>query len=192
VSLTITKGVTADELLAMPDDGYRYELVKGELIRMSPTGHEHGFILMNLASPLYQYVKTNGLGVVTAADTGFVLERSPDTVLAPDISFLSSSKFSAAGPTAGFWEGAPDLAVEVTSPSDRPKQVELKAKKWLASGTKLVWVINPKLRNVTVYRAPSNVTILSETDVLKGDDVVPGFQIKVAEIFRIEMMQGEE
>src|SRR6266508_5207983 len=131
VSATLTRPVTADELLAMPDDGYRYELVKGELRKMAPTGDEHGDVTMELAGALHQHVKKHNLGKVYAAETGFKLESDPDTVRAPDIAFVSRVKVEKTGRLKGFRSGAPDLAVEVLSPSDRVSRVEGKVAQWL-------------------------------------------------------------
>ncbi len=183
MSSTITRLITADELIAMPDDGYRYELVKGELIRMSPTGQKHGSITVNLTAPLASYVKENRLGKVYAAETGFKLQSNPDTVRAPDIAFVNRGRLELTGETEGYWVGAPDLAVEVTSPSDRVSQVEKKVIQWLESGARLVWVVSSKLHTVTVYRSLTEITVLTEKDMLGGGDVLPGFQIPVAEIF---------
>ena len=183
MSSTITRSVTADELLAMPDDGYRYELVKGELIRMSPPGDEHGLITMRVAGPLYVYVNQHKLGVVYAAETGFQLESDPDTVRAPDVAFVSSERRDQVGRVQGYWFGAPDLAVEVVSPSDRRRKVEAKVASWLEAGSRMVWVVNSKSRTVTVYRPLTDPIVLSDGDTLDGADVVPGFRIAVADIF---------
>ena len=183
MSATLTKPMTADELLAMPRDGYRYELVKGELKRMSPTGDEHGAVTMELATPLHLYVKKNNLGRVYAPETGFKLESDPDTVRAPDIAFVRRARIEATGRLTGFREGAPDLVAEVPSPSDRIGKAEAKVAQWLETGAQIVWVVSPKLHTVTVYRSLTNIVTLTEKDTLDGGDVVPGFQINVAEIF---------
>src|SRR5687768_15778940 len=107
--------ITADELLTLPRGEFRYELVRGELKKMSPAGHEHGAIIMQLAAPLAQYVKDKKLGRVYAAETGFKLETNPDTVRAPDIAFIVTARVEAVGKARGYWPGAPDLAVEVLS-----------------------------------------------------------------------------
>jgi Uma2 family endonuclease len=167
----------------MPDDGYRYELVKGELIQMSPTGDEHGQVTMELATILHQFVKKHNLGRVYAAETGFKLESGPDTVRAPDVAFVSRERVEATGTLTGYRSGAPDLVVEVLSPSDRIGKVEAKVKQWLETGARMVWVVSPKLHTVTVYRSLTDIVTLTEKDNLDGGDVVPGFQIKVAEIF---------
>ncbi|MEO8435808.1 MAG: Uma2 family endonuclease [Pyrinomonadaceae bacterium] len=184
MSTTITKPITAEELLAMPDDGYRYELVKGELIRMPPPpGHKHGLVAMRIAGPLHQYVESNNLGVVYAAETGFKIEEDPDTVRAPDVAFLRRERIEAAGDVKGYWRGAPDLAVEVLSPSDRVTAVEEKVQKWLEAGTRMVWVVSPKLHTITVYRSLSDIVLLTEKDSLDGGEIVPGFRIALAEVF---------
>jgi Uma2 family endonuclease len=177
--------VTADELLMMPDDGWRYELVKGELRRMPPPGDEHGWVGMNLAGPLHSFVNRNKLGVVYMAETGFKLASDPDTVRAPDIAFVRLERVQQTGRLRGYRSGSPDLAVEVISPSDTPREVEEKVLEWLNGGAQAVWVVNPKLRSVTVYRSLTDVVTLTETDILDGGDVVPGFNISVAEIFAV-------
>jgi Uma2 family endonuclease len=185
VSTTETKLMTADELLRIPDDGFRYELVKGELKRMPPTGDEHGGVTMELAASLHRYIKLNNLGRVYAAETGFKLESDPDTVRAPDIAFVSAQRIQAAGRIQGYRSGAPDLAVEVMSPSNTKREMTEKAKDYFAAGARLVWVVNPKLKVVTVYHSPRDIITLTEKDTLDGGSVVPGFQISVADIFAI-------
>lgn len=183
MSATLTKPVTADELLAMPDDGNRYELVKGELIMMAPTGHKHGIVTMHLAGPLYRHVKDNNLGEVYGAESGFVISQNPDTVRAPDVAFVRRERIESAGDVNSYWLGAPDLAVEVVSPGDTVVEVEGKVAVWLEAQTRAVWVVSPKLRAVTVYRSLTDIVTLTEKDTLDGGDVVPGFKINVAEIF---------
>ena len=121
------RAMTAEELFDLPDDSWRYALVRGELQRMTPAGFRHGAVIMNVAAPLGHHVKTHQLGVVCGAETGFVLARRPDTVLAPDVAFVRRERIAASGQPVTFWEGAPDLAVEVTSPGDtRPEM----ARRW--------------------------------------------------------------
>jgi Uma2 family endonuclease len=183
VSATLTKSVTADELLEMQDDGHRYELVKGELRMAPPPGSEHGEVTMNLAGPLYQHVKNNNLGVVYAAETGFKLESNPDTVRAPDVAFVRMESVQQTGRLPGYRSGSPDLVVEVLSPSDRVTSVEGKVAEWLEGGARMVWVVSPKPHTVTVYRSLTDIVTLTEKDKLDGADVVPGFHMNVAEIF---------
>lgn len=178
-----TELMTAEELFRMPDDGFRYELVKGELKRMAPAGGEHGAVTINLTSPLDVHVKANNLGVVLAAETGFKIERNPDTVRAPDIAFVRRERIPAEGIPKGYWPGPPDLAVEVISPNDTYEEVDEKVARWLAAGTAMVWVLNPRRRTITVHRSNGDITVLTESDELTGEDVVPGFCIRGAEIF---------
>lgn len=109
--------MTADELLRMPDDGFRYALVRGEPVRISPAGFQHGRIIMNIATPLDQHVRNNKLGIVCAAETGFVLTRNPDTVRAADVTFIAQAQLTTKHATEGYWPGAPDLVVEIDAPS---------------------------------------------------------------------------
>lgn len=185
MSTTETKLVTADELLEMPHDGFRYELIEGELKRMSPAGEEHGRVGMELAIPLGYHVKKNKLGKLYLAETGFLIETNPDTVRAPDIAFIRIERIQEAPKVKSYWIGAPDLAIEVTSPGDTVREVEGKVTEWLEAGASMVWLVSPKLKTITVYRSLTDIVTLTEKDTLDGGEVVPGFQIPVAEIFAI-------
>ncbi|HVF56513.1 MAG TPA: Uma2 family endonuclease [Pyrinomonadaceae bacterium] len=180
---TSTQLMTAEELLRLPRGKSRYELVKGELKTMSPAGEEHGVVIMNLAVPLGHYIKANDLGVIYGAETGFKIATNPDTVRAPDIAFVRRERIEQSGIQKGFRPGAPDLAVEVVSPGDTFEEVDQKVEDWLKAGTGAVWIVNPKLRTVTIYQSLTEVTVLSEKDELEGQRVVPGFRCKVSEIF---------
>ena len=181
--MSTTTPVTADQLLQMPDDGFRYELVAGELRKMVPAGWEHGAISGHLHGLLARHIADHVLGRVFSAETGFLLSRNPDTVRAPDIAFIHKDHIPAEGPEEAFWPGPPDLAVEVLSPGDTVSEVDDKVSAWLDAGAGAVWVVNPKAQNVTVHRSATDVRILTGNDQLDGQDVVPGFSCQVSEIF---------
>jgi Uma2 family endonuclease len=176
---------TADQLLRMPEDGCRYELVEGEISRMTPAGWKHGAVVTRISRLLDPFVEKHGLGVVLAGDPGFLLSRDPDTVRAPDVAFIRRQRLDEGDPAGGFWPGPPDLAVEVVSPGDTLGEVDAKARAWLAAGAKAVWVVAPQWRTVTVYRPPAEITTLSEGDDLTGDDLLPGFHCTVGELFPV-------
>ena len=176
--------MTADELLAMPDDGYhRYELVKGELITMAPAGGEHGAIGMNAGTYINVFVRQNDLGAVFNSDTGFIISTDPDTVRCPDVSFVRKENIPPSGISRGFIVGAPDLAVEVISPSDSYPEVEAKAAQLLEAGTLLVVLIYPRTRTIMLRYQSGETTTLTEEDTLTLGDVLPGFECAVGELF---------
>ena len=180
---TATKLMTADELLAMPDDGFhRYELVKGELISMAPAGGEHGAIGSRTCRRIGNFVEANDLGEVFNADTGFISSTDPDTVRCPDVSFVRKERILADGIPKGFMHGAPDLAVEVISPSDSYSEVAEKAAQLLEAGTQLVVLIDPRTRTVSLHY-DGEIDRLSEGDTLTLGDVLPGFECAVGELF---------
>ena len=180
---TQAKLMTAEELFNMPDDGYRYELVRGELRKMAPASFFHGTSAMRIGAPLAIYVIENGLGEVCAAETGFKIGSNPDHVLAPDVAFISRVRLEDIGEIGSFFPGAPDLVVEVISPSDRFTRVNEKVRDWLEAGTRMVVVVNSRRRNVTVHLPDEEPATLSEQDTLDGGDVVPGWTLPVRDIF---------
>ena len=160
------------------------ELVDGEIIEMSKPSGLHGQIAMRLGARMFIYVESKGLGTVTAAETGFLLERNPDgrdTVRALDIAFLSRASAPAVLPDH-LVDVAPDLAVEVISPSNKVADMQRKIRQLLAAGTALIWIVHPETRTVEVHTR-SGATTLEEDDTLRGGDVLPGFEIPVREIF---------
>jgi Uma2 family endonuclease len=180
---TRTNHLTADDLLRMPDDGKRRELVVGKLREMPPSGHEHGRVAMRFSGPLSVFVEENDLGAVYAAETGFLLAQDPDTIRGPDMAFVTRERVAAVPGGQGYFPGAPDLAVEVVSPGDTYSEVEAKVGEWFAAGCRMVVVANPRNRTVKVYRSITEVTILIADDTFDGGDVVPGFRILVRRIF---------
>ena len=174
--------VTAEELFASGDGG-PVELIKGNLVMMSPAGGKHGKVANWIAHLLTGHSAAADLGEVTAAETGFLIGRSPDTVRAPDVGFVAASRVPPDGPPDSYWPFAPDLAVEVVSPSDRWTEIEAKARMWLEAGTRLVWVVDPHTRSVHVYRQTCDALRLVENDQLSGEDILPGFEVRVSQLF---------
>src|SRR5436309_6780642 len=175
--MTVTSLMTADELLRMPDDGYRYELVQGELRKMSPAGADHGDVAASIVISLGSYVKARKLGKVYTADPGFYIERDPDTVRAPDVAFVSRERVVK---TPRFFEGAPDLAIEVVSPNDTYMEVEEKALQLLHAGTRAVIVVIPKTQSARVYRT-GKLEVL--TDAITVEDIIPGWRMPFSDVF---------
>lgn len=180
---TIAQRFNAADLLKMPDDGFRYELVRGILKKMSPSGKKHGKVAVKITTPLAQFVQEHHLGEIYAAETGFRIASDPDTVRAPDVSYVSSRRVAEIGDIDGFLPGAPDLAVEVVSPGDSYTEVEEKVFGWLDAGTRMVVVANPRKKTVAVYRSRTQIKVLTETDTLTGEDVIPGWALPLAGLF---------
>jgi Uma2 family endonuclease len=176
-----TRFVTADELEKLSDDDCRYELVAGRLIRMSPVGYLHGKIVLQFAALLGRYLESRGVGTAVI-EVGFKLASNPDTVRAPDLAFIRQERIPPLDPK-GFWEGPPDLAVEVLSPQDRSSDVQEKVEEYLSGGVTLVLVVDPDSKSVVAYRRLSPpVALRAGDDVLEFDDSVPGFRCRVRDI----------
>lgn len=181
--MATTKLMTAEDLLQLEDDEHRYDLIRGELIRMSPANGEHGGIAAEILGELRAHVRTHRLGKTFAAETGFVLARNPDVVLAPDAAFVRSDRLPPRDEWSRFLEVAPDLVVEVASPSDRWTQINDKVMEYLRHGVALVWIVDPRLQQVTVYTADQGPRVVTIEDQLDGGRVLPDFRMAVAEIF---------
>ncbi len=186
---TTTRLVTADELLLMPKyvDGndYFYELIAGELRTMSPTGGTHGILCARLAVLLYQHVEANNLGVVFGAECGFKVATNPDTVIAPDVAFVHHEKMALVENMDKFLPFAPNLAIEVLSPSNTVSEIDEKIELFLAAGTQAVWIVNPRRRTVTIHPQHNAPRILTEDDTLFDEDILPGFRYELAKLFII-------
>jgi Uma2 family endonuclease len=173
---------TAKDLDNLPDDGHRYELDRGELVIMPPAKKEHGLVVLKASRLLGNHVEVNDLGEVMA-EIGYKLESDPDTVRAPDISFISKARMA---PLTGEYEEiAPDLAVEVASPGNTVSDMNQKILQYFEAGVRLVWVIFPKTRMVHVYYAADKITVLKGDAMLEGGDVLPGFSVRLSELFTV-------
>ena len=175
--------LTAADLLQLDSDGVRGELIRGVLCETMPTGQEHGEIAANLTIALGQFVKPRELGRITTSDAGVWLERDPDTVREPDVGFFSAAKVPPGVRVTGYSEVAPDLVIEISSPSDSRREVHDKARMWLSHGVPLVWVVHPETRTVDVYQTDGDAATLGEQDSLDGLDVLPGFACDVSAVF---------
>jgi Uma2 family endonuclease len=172
---------TDEELMALPKDGFKRELLQGEII-MSPAGSEHGRISVIIVAELERHSRQHRLGLVFDSSTGFRLDF--EHCLSPDAAFVVKARLAGMKRLPhGFFPGAPDLAVEVLSPSDTTGHIHEKLTRYFGHGTRLVWVINPAERNALVYRTPEADRLLRVTDALDGDDVLPGFRLPLAELF---------
>ncbi len=174
---------TAEMLAAMPHDGRRRELYKGNLRMMSPAGGRHGEVAFMLGYLLGSHVIPRRLGAIFAAETGFLLARDPDTVRAPDVAFVSQARIKALPGTAGFLPLAPDLVGEVVSPHETYSAVEEKALSWIQSGTKVVLVVDPTNRTVTVFRPDGQAQVLDPSSELVVEEVLPGWRLRVSDLF---------
>lgn len=177
-----TKLVTAADLARMPEDE-RYELIRGELQPMSPVGRPHGEALLELSTPLSLHVKRYGLGKLYAGDVGVILERDPDTVLAPDLAFVRADRLSPSDPGDGYMPYPPDLVIEIGSPSDTPRSLRRKAARYFAAGVSYVWLVEAPTRSVSQLGADGSERVWRDEDILDGGDVLPEFRLPVAAIF---------
>lgn len=181
---------TAERLLGYEVPGKRLELVRGQLLVYEPAGVRHGNIGLRLAHRLLCHLereRDTGVvprlrGTVLGPDTGFVLERAPDTVRAPDVAFVLAGRLPDPLPN-GFGDLAPDLVVEVRSPNDRPGALLSKVGEYLAAGTQLVWVIDPAHTSVTIYRADGTVAAVGINETVSGESLLPGFSVSVGDLF---------
>jgi Uma2 family endonuclease len=177
--------LTADDLWKLGNGDVRRELVDGEVIEMTPAGGVHGRLVLELGSRVRAHVQGHAGGVVVAGDVGFVLElpHDPERVRAPDVAFVAAGRLPGGQLPQGFIRGAPDLAVEILSPNDDPIEIQQKVRDYLEAGSRLVWVVAPRPRTVTVYRADGSARLVREPEALDGEDVLPGFVLPLAELF---------
>jgi Uma2 family endonuclease len=172
---------TVEQLFQEPGLG-RCELLRGEVVFMSPSGSLRAVVAATLGGILYDFVSQRKLGWVFGAEGGFLIRRDPDTVRAPDAAFVSADRMPGSVPS-GFFPGPPDLAVEVLSPNDRASDVFAKVSDWLETGCRSVWVVDPETRSIAVYLPKAEMRMLHVSDVLTDEEVLPGFQVEVRKLF---------
>jgi Uma2 family endonuclease len=177
---SVHPGMSLKQFEALPDDGYHHELSKGTLIREPPPGARHSRVVMNVARELEAFVGACNLGMVLL-ECGYVLDREAGTVRAPDISFIAHEHLPAELPV-GFLGFAPDLAIEVLSPSNAASEIERKVIEYLDAGAAMVWVIDPETRSARSYRG-NEAMLIREDDMLLGDAVLPGFELALSVVF---------
>lgn len=183
-SATTERLVTADDLERLPDDdSVLYELDQGRLICLSPSASLSSIVGANVLAEIAPFVKRHKLGVCFGSDGGFKLWSDPDTVRAPDVSFVRTEHIPKGGiPRRGYWPGAPDLAVEVLSPSNRPGEMWRRIGDLLNAGTRLIWVIDPERRTAVVIRPGGDILTLGEDGILDGEDLLPGFVLALRDV----------
>ena len=174
VTATSSRLVTAHDLLRLSSGGFYGELIRGELCERMPPGFHHEKIVAKLIALLLVFAESRNIGTVIGG-AGVWTERNPDTVRAPDVQFFSAERLPLDADIPGYAETSPDLAIEVRSPNDRPRDVHDKAIMWLNAGVELVWVVLPEHRCVDVYRRRHEVVTVTDADSLDGLDVIPGF-----------------
>jgi Uma2 family endonuclease len=174
------KLLTAEEFYLLPDpgDGTQQELVRGEVISMPLPGGMHGVSCRKAGCRIGNHVDDHNLGTVTSNDTGFITERNPDSVRGPDVAYWSKERLPEV--PIGYIEAAPDFLVEVLSPSNTSKQIRAKLKEYFARGVRLVWVIAPEDRTLSIYRTPDEGRVLHESATATGEEVLPNFTCRVS------------
>jgi len=177
-----TKLMTAADLLALGPD-FHGELVRGRLVEMAPASWGHGDVALTIGSILHVFVRENNLGRTYTAETGFTLSHDPDTVRAPDVAFVARERIPITADRSGFFEGPPDLAVEVLSPRNTVAEMAEKVDDYLTAGCRTVWIIDADRQTVTVYDHASRPVLLRSGDNLTAREVLQGFAVKVAEFF---------
>ncbi len=173
---------TEAELEALPDNGYNHEVVDGELVLSPKNNFQHGDVCTRLTAALHTFVRQYKLGVVCESSTGFWMQNR--NCRAPDVSFISKERLAGKKrPDKKFFQGAPDLAIEVLAPSNTRREITERLKDFFSNGTRLAWLINPEDESAEVCHSPTNRRLVGPGGVLDGGEVVPGFQLQLAELF---------
>lgn len=182
--MATTKLLTIEDLADLDDTPGRFDLIRGELIEMSPAGFRHGILGMRIARKIADFGEEHDLGEVPTSETGFILSRNPDVLLCPDVAFVRFDRLPPVEGQEGILELAPDLVVEVVSPTDRQRDVTRKVIEYLDGGVRIVWLVEPADKVVTVFTSDRKSSTLTIEDELDGGDVLPGFRLPLADVFR--------
>ncbi len=181
-TLAPPKLYTARDLERLSDEGFHYELVRGELRPMSPSGGPHGSATSRISFYVSGLVYGDNLGEAFAAETGFLVDHDPDTILAPDFAFVAHDRLPDPLPKS-YVPIVPDFAVETRSPNDTRRGVAEKVEQWLAAGVRLVWVVEPEKRTITTHRLGRDPRTFAVSETLDGEDVLPGLAVPLDRIF---------
>ena len=184
-TLTRPGTMTAEEFydLCAGNDA-RLELVRGKVVELSPVWARHGMLNARLSRVIGGFVFDRQIGEYFL-NTGFILSQGPDEVRGPDQAFVSNERMAAfPPPERGFWAVAPDLVVEIVSPGDTAEELNQKVSEYLAVGVRLIWVFYPKTEVVQVYRSPVSLEILHGDETLRGEDVLPGFELPLEQVWK--------
>ncbi len=173
--------ITIDQYERLPDSGERVELLRGRLIRESRPAYGHGILQARIARLIGNHIEQEGLPLLCATDFGCRLASDPDSLLAPDVAVTRADRAATDAP--GFFPGAPELVIEIISPSNRASDLQAKVLEYLDAGVRLVWIVFPQQRMVMAHTSRSTAHMLAKTELLDGRDALPGFQITVADLF---------
>ncbi len=173
--------VTGEELFTMSNVGSA-ELIKGEIVHKMPTGRLHGFLEALIASLLVQFVFPRQVGQVLSGEVGIYTKRNPDSVRAADVAFISNERLQQIQ-SQSFLDVAPELIVEIMSPDDRWSEIHKKLTEYFAVDVTLIWIVDPKLEQIHVYRSLDDVTRLTKEDNLTGESILPEFSVSLTDIF---------
>jgi Uma2 family endonuclease len=172
---------TDEDILNLPHDEYSYEVVDGELVMSPKNNPQHGIICVRISARLWHHVDARGLGEVFDSNTGYWMVNR--NLRAPDVSFMTKARLPRQTPKA-FFEGAPDLVVEVLSPTNTRRELDRRLRDFFESGTRLAWIIDPEEKYAEVCRSSTERKIVGPGGTLEGEDVVPGFKLALADLFR--------
>jgi Uma2 family endonuclease len=179
--MVTTKLLTAQDLWNMGDTGNKYELIRGELVEVTPPNVTHGGLMVTIARLIGNYAKDHRHGKLYAGDVGVVIEHDPDTVLGPDLSFYVADRVPTVEPV--YFQTPPDLTIEIVSPSNSAREIERKIGMYLEFGVRQVWIVYPGKRQVIVHSPERSPQTLNSDDRISGADILPGLVIEVADIF---------